>query len=146
MTRAVRDDDRDRGSVTPLIFGFFVIVMLMVWAVSALGGIFLARQNLQSLCDGAADAAANHIEPGVTGVQQSDEAQSAATDYLSLRGAGATARVTGVDDDRVSVTCGETFHNPLAGMFVHLFGSDGHTPAAEIPLEVQADSRPVFRD
>ena len=48
----------DRGSTIPLILGFFLLAMTMVAASIALGQAFVQQRGLQSLCDGAAAAAA----------------------------------------------------------------------------------------
>ncbi len=56
MTESLERDDR--GSTIPLILGFFLLAMTMVAASIALGQAFVQQRNLQSLCDGAAAAAA----------------------------------------------------------------------------------------
>ena len=52
----------DRGSITPLVLGFFLIGLLVV-AGAVLASDALTRQrDLQSICDGAAVAAANAVD------------------------------------------------------------------------------------
>lgn len=53
----------DRGSVTPLILGFFLIGLLMVAGAVLAGDAFTKQRDLQSICDGAALSAANALDP-----------------------------------------------------------------------------------
>ena len=48
----------DRGSTVPLILGFFVLAALLAAAAVAAGDAFVQQRGLQSVCDGAALAAA----------------------------------------------------------------------------------------
>lgn len=48
----------DRGSVLPLILGFFLLALLVVGASVSLGQAFVQQRDLQDTCDGAASAAA----------------------------------------------------------------------------------------
>lgn len=43
----------DRGSVTPLVIGMMLCLLLLGAGVIAAGSAVLARRNLQSACDGA---------------------------------------------------------------------------------------------
>jgi Putative Flp pilus-assembly TadE/G-like len=52
----------ERGSVTPLIIGFAVVVALLVGVVVDASAAFLRRGGLDSLADGAALAAADGIQ------------------------------------------------------------------------------------
>ncbi len=52
----------DRGSTIPLILGFFLIALLMIAGSVAAGDAFVQQSNLQSLCDGAAAAAASSAD------------------------------------------------------------------------------------
>lgn len=56
---SVRDD---RGSTVPLILGFFVIALMMVAGAVLASDAFTKQRDLQSVCDGAALAAANAID------------------------------------------------------------------------------------
>jgi hypothetical protein len=49
---------RDEGSTVPLILGFFLLGLMMVAGSLAAGDAFVKQRDLQSLCDGAAVAAA----------------------------------------------------------------------------------------
>ena len=55
--RATRAPDGERGSVTPLVIGMMVCLLLLTAGVTAAGSAFLAGQRLQRLCDGAVAAA-----------------------------------------------------------------------------------------
>lgn len=48
----------DRGSTIPLILGFFLVALYMVAGGIAAGDAFVQQRGLQSVCDGAAVAAA----------------------------------------------------------------------------------------
>ena len=52
----------DRGSTIPLILGCFVVAFLIVAGSVAAGDAFLQQRNLQSVCDGAAAAAATSAD------------------------------------------------------------------------------------
>jgi hypothetical protein len=62
MRTALRDD---RGSVTPLILGFFLIGLLVVAGAVLASDAFGKHRDLQSTCDGAAIAAANAVDAAV---------------------------------------------------------------------------------
>lgn len=51
----------DRGSVLPLIIGFWLVAMLFVAGSIALGSAFTRQRSLQSTCDAAALAAASGV-------------------------------------------------------------------------------------
>lgn len=59
--RAPRDRD-ERGSVTPLIVGFAVVVALLVGVVVNASAAYLRRQGLNSAADAAALAATDGIQ------------------------------------------------------------------------------------
>ncbi len=52
----------DGGSTIPLILGVFLIAMLMVAGSVAAGEAFVQQRDLQSVCDGAAAAAASSAD------------------------------------------------------------------------------------
>lgn len=70
----------ERGSVTPLVLGMVVCLLLLGAGVTAGTSVFLARQQLQSACDGAAAAAASADRAGLAG-----GSESAARQYLAAR-------------------------------------------------------------
>jgi len=61
MNVGVRLTD-DRGSTIPLILGCFVVAFLIVAGSVAAGDAFLQQRDLQSVCDGAAAAAATSAD------------------------------------------------------------------------------------
>jgi hypothetical protein len=52
----------DRGSTIPLILGFFLIALVMVAGAIVASDAFTKQRDLQSVCDGAALAAANAVD------------------------------------------------------------------------------------
>ncbi|MEP6599774.1 MAG: pilus assembly protein TadG-related protein [Actinomycetota bacterium] len=54
----------DRGSTIPLILGCFLLAMVMVAGSVAAGNAFVQQRDLQSVCDGAAAAAATSADLG----------------------------------------------------------------------------------
>lgn len=52
----------DRGSTIPLILGCFLLAMIMVAGSVAAGNAFVQQRDLQSICDGAAAAAAGSAD------------------------------------------------------------------------------------
>ena len=54
----------DRGSTIPLILGCFLLAFVMVAGSIAAGSAFVGQRDLQSVCDGAAAAAASSADLG----------------------------------------------------------------------------------
>jgi hypothetical protein len=109
------DPGTDEGSTIPLILGFWMVAMVMVAGAVALGDAFTKQRDLQSICDGAALAAANSGDPASVhggGLNGSDalplaRVTEAVTSYLSRgenRGVQADA-VVDRDGVTVRVTC-----------------------------------------
>lgn len=113
--------DGDRGSITPLVIGMMVCLLVLTAGVTAVGSAFLAGQRLQRLCDGAVAAAVGSVDP-----QRSSSARTslkdpiaAANDYLQVRapdvGAvvslGATT-VTARCSNEAPITFGVLFGTP----------------------------------
>ncbi|MEO6702599.1 MAG: pilus assembly protein TadG-related protein [Jatrophihabitantaceae bacterium] len=79
----------ERGSVTPLILGFFLIALLMVAGAVLAGDAFAKQRDLQSICDGAALSAADALDAATARSQPLDAAlplagvQQATADYLA---------------------------------------------------------------
>ena len=118
--------DRERGSVIPLVLGFWLIALVFVAGSVALGNVFTSQRNLQSICDGAAIAGANSVRPdalhgvGVgTGSAPLGDAGAAVAAYLARDRSRSSVRAdTTVDPDGVTVhlTCAQ--HNTVAFGFV----------------------------
>ena len=51
----------DRGSTAPLLIGFVVLALLITAGAVAVGEAFVQQRGLQSVCDGAAAAAATAV-------------------------------------------------------------------------------------
>lgn len=119
---ATRDET---GSVTPLILGFFVVVLLLVAVVVDASAAYLRREALNSLADAAALAATDGLagERVYTEGLESrapidpEAARAYVADYLT--GSGARARFPGLtwsvrtSADAVVVTVSAVMDLPL---------------------------------
>lgn len=107
----------DQGSVIPLILGCWLVVALMVAGYVAATNAFAKRVDLQSVCDGAAIAAANSADFAgertvgggeAGGALQLDDVQNAVSTYLGRdpwrESVDVDARLND-DRTRVLVTC-----------------------------------------
>jgi len=126
----------ERGTVTLLVVGFAVVLLMMAAVVTDASAAYLQRQSLDTLADGAAltaaDAGASGDEAYGEGLDadlhlDADVARAAVFGYLRRVGAfarypGLTATVS-VDSTarRVLVEVHAPFHLPL-----HLPGSPEH--------------------
>jgi len=91
----------DRGSVTPLIIGMMICLLILGAGVTAAGSAFLAGQRLQHLCDGAAATAAGAItDQGAT----QESVDDAVNNYLVVR-SSAIAATADLRTAEVAVTC-----------------------------------------
>jgi hypothetical protein len=102
----VGDRSQDRGSVTPLVIGMLVCLLLLTAGVTAAGSAFLAGQRLQRLCDGAVAAAVGAVNPtrsSAQGVPVSDPI-AAANEYLRVRGPDVGA-VVNLGADTITARC-----------------------------------------
>jgi len=130
-------DDADRGSITPLVIGMFVCLLILTAGVTAAGSAFLAGQRLQRLCDGAIAAAVGAVDPSRSspaGVRISDPI-AAANQYLGVRGPDVGAVIT-VGVETVTAQC--TNEAPIT--FGALFG------APTITRTVTSTSLPIRRN
>jgi hypothetical protein len=110
----------DQGSVTPLVIGMLVCLLLLTAGVTAAGSAFLAGQRLQRLCDGAVAAAVGAVDPrrsSSEGVTVADPI-AAANEYLRVRGPDVGA-VVSVQAETISARCS----NEAPITFGALFGS-----------------------
>jgi len=128
------DESKDRGSVTPLIIGMMVCLLLLTAGITAAGSAFLAGQRLQRLCDGAVAAAVGAVDPS----RQSSEGVglanpvAAANEYLRVRGPDVGA-VVSLGADRITARC----NNEASITFGALFGFP------TIPRTATATSQPI---
>jgi Flp pilus assembly protein TadG len=92
MTRPRRFGPRtDAGSAMPLVLGMVMCLLLLGAGVTAATSAFLARANLQHVCDGAASAAADATQRTAltTAIPVSDDVATAvAADYVGARSTG----------------------------------------------------------
>ncbi len=132
---AERDAD-DRGSVTPLVLGMMVCLLVLTAGVTAAGSAFLAGQRLQRLCDGATAAAAGAVDPRRSSAESVGVADpvAAANRYLQVRGPDVGAVVT-LGATTVSARCS----NEAAITFGAVFGFP------TISRTVTSTSQPVLR-
>lgn len=115
--RSARNTERDRdtGSVTPLIIGMMLCLLILAAGITAAGSAFLAGQRTQHLCDGAATTAAGTI----TGDNpDTSAAADAAAGYLATHGSNATTNLQ-FNGDTLTLTC--STDSPIT--FGALFGS-----------------------
>ncbi len=113
--RALDDPDRDSGSVTPLVIGMMLCLLILAAGITAAGSAFLAGQRTQHLCDGAVATAAGTL----TGDNpDTGAAGDAAAAYLATRGSNATTSLQ-QQGDTLTLTC--STDNPIT--FGALFGS-----------------------
>jgi uncharacterized membrane protein len=114
--RALLTDDR--GSTIPLILGCFLLAMLMVAGGVAAGDAFVQQRDLQSVCDGAAAAAASSADLGAareTGdvggsALRLANVQPAVDAYLARDGSRSGVRIEATlsaDAETVSLVCAE---------------------------------------
>lgn len=126
----------DRGSITPLVIGMFVCLLILTAGVTAAGSAFLAGQRLQRLCDGAVAAAVGAVDPArasATGVPAGDPI-AAANQYLGVRGPDVRAVVT-VGTQTIGAQCS----NEAPVTFGALFGFP------TISRTVTSTSQPIRR-
>ena len=105
---------RDNGSVTPLVIGMLLCLLILGAGVTAAGSAFLAGQRLQHLCDGAAAAAAGTI----TDNGGSDNVDAAVIDYLAARHAAVTA-VPNLEGTTLTLTCDTESAVTFGALFAH---------------------------
>ena len=129
--------DDDRGSVTPLVIGMLICLLLLTAGVTAAGSAFLAGQRLQRLCDGAVAAAVGAVDPrrsSSAGVTVRDPI-AAANQYLRLRGPDVGA-VVNVGATTISARCS----NEAPITFGVLFGSP------TLARTVTSTSQPILKE
>lgn len=129
-------DAADRGSVTPLVIGMFVCLLILSAGVTAAGSAFLAGQRLQRLCDGAVAAAVGAVDPARSSAASVSTADpiAAANQYLGVRGPDVGA-VVNVGAETITAQC--TNEAPIT--FGALFGMP------TITRSVTVTSQPIRR-
>ena len=126
----------DRGSVTPLIIGMLVCLLVLTAGVTAAGSAFLAGQRLQRLCDGAVAAAVGALNPrrdSAEGVSVADPI-AAANEYLRVRGPDVGA-VVNIGVDAITAQCSNEAPITFGGLFGY----------PTLPRSVTSNSEPIYK-
>ncbi|MBA2417286.1 MAG: hypothetical protein H0V64_15665 [Geodermatophilaceae bacterium] len=116
----------ERGSMVPFVLLSFGIATVMVCGGITASVAFLAQRDVQSLCDGAAVAAANEIDEsqyfatsGRDAVPLSQASVNAAVaEYLAAASDGLDAWSTSTDGRSVQVICTRYVMLPFAALFL----------------------------
>ena len=118
----------ERGSTLPFVLVCWLIAALMVFGAVAASDAFLEQQEVQSICDGAALAAADHADEEAVytaGVgAQLPLSRAAAQEAVAgqLAGGRADLDAWSVDTDGVEVTVRCTRHSDIAFGWLFLGG------------------------
>ena len=118
----------ERGSTLPLVLVCWLVAALMAFGAIAASDAFLEQQQVQSVCDGAALAAANSTDEAAlyaNGVGTSlpltrASTQAAVADQLADGGSALSSWSTGTDGIEVTVRC--TRHVEIAFGWLFLGG------------------------
>jgi hypothetical protein len=126
----VQADERDgeRGSTLPFVLVCWLVAALMAFGAIAASDAFLEQQEVQSICDGAALAAANQADEAVVYVRgvgtelplTRTAAQAAVADQLA--DGGTLLDAWSVDTDGAEVTLRCTRHVDIAFGWLFLGG------------------------
>jgi Flp pilus assembly protein TadG len=108
-----KDESGERGSTLPFVLLCWLLAALMVFGAIAASDAFLEQQQVQSVCDGAALAAAESADEGVVytagvGAQlplTAAGAQAAIAQHLAVGGARLDAWSAETDGAEVTVRC-----------------------------------------
>ena len=128
----MRDADRkgadsdERGSTLPLVLVCWLVAAVMVFGAISASDAFLKQQDVQSVCDGAALAAADRTDEGVVyaqGVAGSlplDQATSeaAVADYLATGDRALTSWTLQTDGSEVTVRCSRSVTIAFGWLFL----------------------------
>ena len=105
--------DGDRGSALPFVLLCWLVAALMVFGAIAASDAFLEQRQVQSICDGAALAAADRTDEGVVytdGVGAAlpltaESTQTAVAEHLADGDARLDSWSTSTDGTEVTVRC-----------------------------------------
>lgn len=106
-------EDAERGSTLPFVLVCWLVAALMAFGAIAASDAFLEQQQVQSVCDGAALAAANQADEAAVyarGVGTElpltlEAAQAAVTDQLADGGTRLDSWSAATDGAEVTVRC-----------------------------------------
>ena len=117
VSNAVADD---RGTMIPLILGFWLLALLFVAGSVALGDAFTKQRELQSICDGAAIAGANSVDDdavhgggvdlGALPISRADHAVRVYLDRDDARSAIQTQTAVDADGVTLRLICTRNTH------------------------------------
>ena len=107
------EDIRDRGSTLPFVLIAWVIAALMTFGAIAASDAFLKQQEVQSLCDGAALAAAGQADESAiyargVGPQlplTRAQAEQAVAEQLATQGTRLDSWSAATDGTEVTIRC-----------------------------------------
>ncbi|QNG36161.1 hypothetical protein F1C76_05775 [Geodermatophilaceae bacterium NBWT11] len=116
----------EEGSTLPFVLVCWSVAALMAFGAIAASDAFLEQRRVQSVCDGAALAAANRTDEGLVyreGVGTSlpltrDSAQAAVADQLADGGTRLEAWSVQTDGVEVTVTCTRTVEIAFGWLFL----------------------------
>ncbi|CAL8898584.1 pilus assembly protein TadG-related protein [Kocuria varians] len=142
-------EDSDAGQTSIVLIGFALVSLLLVVTVMAVTSVYVGRQQLQSLADRAAGAAADTFTTvdrsgsgPPTPVLTNDAVAGAATSYLGTVGAfqGVSGLAVGAptgsaDGTTAQVTLTAVVHPPVVNVIV----------PAGVPISATGDARAVMR-
>lgn len=139
-SRSARLDlSSDEGSTIPLILAFFLIGLLMVAGAVMAGDAYTKQRDLQSICDGAAIAAANSVDTAtarthpLSGALPLSGVQPAAESYLARDPGRAGVRVAATvspDGQTVHADCLRHVRIAFGAAFGRGNGVDEHASAS----------------
>jgi Flp pilus assembly protein TadG len=121
-------EDAERGSTLPFVLVCWLVAALMAFGAIAASDAFLEQQEVQSICDSAALAAANRADEAVLYARglgtdlplTVDAAQEAVADQLA--DGGVTLDAWSADSDGAEVTVRCTRHADIAFGWLFLGG------------------------
>ena len=118
--------DPEAGSTLPFVLVCWLVAALMALGAIAASDAFLEQQEVQSICDGAALAAANQADEAVVYAQGAGAelpltraaAEAAVADQLSDAGVTLDAWSAATDGAEVTVRCTRSVPIAFGGLFL----------------------------
>jgi Flp pilus assembly protein TadG len=116
----------ERGSTLPFVLLCWTVAALMVCGAIAASAAFLQQEQVQSVCDGAALAAADRTDPGVVYARGVGSAlpltdastRTAVAEHLAAGGVALDAWSTATDGVSVTVRCTRWTTIPFGWLFL----------------------------
>jgi putative Flp pilus-assembly TadE/G-like protein len=118
--------DPERGSTLPFVLVCWLVAALMTFGAVAASDAFLEQQQVQSVCDGAALAAANHTDEATLYTRGVGSqlpvtpagAEAAVADQLADAGVRLDAWSAATDGVEVTVRCTRTVQIAFGWLFL----------------------------